>query len=67
MSWLQSGPNVGNFFHPVGVSVSIRQFTGDDSEYIALEKELKVLDFAGEEGERSIKNLSVHNTKCQGL
>lgn len=21
----------------------------------------------GEEGERSIKNLSVHNTKCQGL
>jgi len=46
MSWLQSGPNVGNFFHPVGVSVSIRQFTGDDSEYIALEKELKVLDFA---------------------
>ena len=46
MSWLQSGPNVGNFFHPVGVSVAIRQFTGDDSEYIALEKELKVLDFA---------------------
>ena len=46
MSWLQSGPNVGNFFHPVRVSVSIRQLTGDDSEYIALEKKLKVLDFA---------------------
>ena len=33
MSWLQSGHHAVNFFHPVGVSVSIRQLTGHGSEY----------------------------------
>ena len=33
ISWLQSGHHVVNFFHLVGVSVSIRQLTGNGSEY----------------------------------
>ena len=33
MSWLQSGHHVVNFFHLMGVSVSVRQLTGYGSEY----------------------------------
>ena len=33
MSWLQSCPYVANFFHLVGASVSIRQFTWQGLEY----------------------------------
>jgi len=50
MSWLQSGHHVVNFFHLVGVLVSIRQPTEHGSEYIALEKELKVPEYAYKEG-----------------
>ena len=33
MSWLQSGPQVVNFFHLIKVSVFLRQLTGYSSEY----------------------------------
>ena len=47
MSWLQSGHDVVNFSHLFGVSVSTKQLTGYGSELsIALQEELKVLDFA---------------------
>ena len=45
MSWLQSGHHVSNFFHMVGVSVSVRYIMVQDIILsIALEKELQVLD-----------------------
>ena len=50
MSWLQFGHHVVNFFHMVGVLVSIRQPTEHGSEYIALEKELRVPEYAYKEG-----------------
>ena len=42
MSWVHSGLHVVNFFHLVGVPAHKRQLR----ILIALEKELKVLDFA---------------------
>ena len=36
MSWLQSSHNVGNLFHPVSISVSVRQLTGYGSGYYLL-------------------------------
>ena len=45
MSWLQSGHHVSNFFHMVGVSVSVRYIMVQDIILsIALEKELHVLN-----------------------
>ena len=48
MSWLQSGHHVDNFLHLVGVSLSTKQLRGYGSRVlsVALEEELKVLDFA---------------------
>ncbi|CAI9159853.1 unnamed protein product [Rangifer tarandus platyrhynchus] len=48
MSWVEAGHHVVNFFHLVGVSVSTRQLTGRGSEccLLAVEQELKVLDYA---------------------
>ena len=47
MSWLQSGHHVVNFFHSVGFSVSTEQLkVWLRVLSIALEEELKVLDFA---------------------
>lgn len=48
MSWVPSGHHLVNFFHLVGISISTRQLTGHGSEYclLAIEKELKELDYA---------------------
>ena len=46
MSWLQSGHHVVNFFHLVGALISVKQLKGYGSILsVALEEELKVLDF----------------------
>ena len=46
MSWLQSGHHVVNFFYLAGVSVSHRIWLRILS--VALEEELKVLNFAND-------------------
>ena len=47
MPWLQFGHDGVNIFHLVGVSISTRQLRGIrlGIVFIALEEELKVLDF----------------------
>ena len=48
MSWLQFGHHVVNFFDLVGASISVRQLRGYGLKIwpMALEEELKVLDYA---------------------